>query len=59
MDFTESSKVMNAIDQIALITEHEAKATEEISTKINTLNEHLDNTKKLTITTGKSVYSAG
>lgn len=52
-------EVNNAISTIASITEREADATEEISVKISSLNDHFENTKKLTVLTGKSVYTAG
>lgn len=52
-------EVNRAISTIASITEREAEATEEITSKMNTLNEHFDRTKNLTLLTGKSVYTAG
>src|SRR5690625_5169742 len=52
-------EVHNAIRSIAAITDREAEATEKISTKMSSLQEHFENTKRLTMVTGKSVYTAG
>ncbi|MGM8364047.1 methyl-accepting chemotaxis protein [Virgibacillus sp. W0181] len=52
-------EVNQAINTIATITVREAEATEEITNKMNTLKGHFDNTKELTMLTGKSVYTAG
>jgi len=52
-------EVNKAIATIAAITEREAEATEEISAKMSSLKEHFENTKKLTMITGKSVHTAG
>ncbi|HLR51463.1 MAG TPA: globin-coupled sensor protein [Candidatus Avamphibacillus sp.] len=51
-------EVKDAINTIAMITEQEADATEEISSKMSSLNEHFENTKHLTELTGKSVFKA-
>lgn len=53
------SEVNDAISTIAAITDKEAEMTEEITAKMNALNDHFENTKNLTVLTGKSVYTAG
>lgn len=52
-------EVNQAIGSIAAFTEGGADATEEISAKMNALQEHFENTKKMTLATGKSLYTAG
>src|SRR5690625_4594020 len=52
-------KIKESIHLIASITERESEATEEISTKMNILHDHFEETRNLTQLTGKSVYSAG
>src|SRR5690625_4350638 len=52
-------KVNQAINTIAAITEREAEASEEISVKMNSLQTHFENTRKLTHLTGQSIYTAG
>jgi len=52
-------EVNKAIATIASITEREAEATEEISAKMNSLQEHFENTRNLTHTTGQSIHTAG
>ena len=52
-------EVNQAIGSIAAFTEGGANATDEISAKMNALQEHFENTKKMTFTTGKSLYTAG
>lgn len=52
-------EVNESINTIAAITEREASATETITKRMNTLNDYFENTKNLTIVTGKSVNRAG
>lgn len=52
-------EINKAIEVIATFTESGAKATEEISSKMNTLQQHFEKTKQMTFKTGKSLYTAG
>lgn len=52
-------EVEEAISSIAKITESGADATEEMSAKMSSLKEHFENTKRLTLLTGQSVFEAG
>lgn len=51
--------VNKSIQTIATFTDQEATRTEEITNRINRLSEYFENTKKLTMQTGSSVYQAG
>src|SRR5690625_1402936 len=52
-------EVNQSINSIAVITEGEADAAEEISANMQSLQEHFENTEKLTLLAGKSIYTAG
>ena len=52
-------EVNQAIGAIAAFTEGGAEATEEISAKMNELQEHFEKTKQMTFETGKALYTAG
>lgn len=52
-------EVNQAIGSIAAFTEGGAEGIEEISAKMDALQEHFENTKKMTFATGKSLYTAG
>ena len=51
-------EVNQAIGAIAAFTEGGAEATEEISAKMNALQKHFEETKKMTFETGKALYTA-
>ena len=52
-------EVNTAIGAIASFTEGGATATEEISAKMNALQEHFEKTRQMTFETGKALYTAG
>lgn len=52
-------EINKAIVVIATFTESGTTATEEISSKMNTLQQHFEKTKQMTFKTGKSLYTAG
>src|SRR5699024_7843361 len=52
-------EVNQAIGAIAAFTEGGAQASDEISAKMNALQEHFEQTKQMTFETGRSLYSAG
>lgn len=52
-------QVNNDIQNIATYNEKEAESTAIISDKMNKLSEHFENTMRMTVQTGKTVYAAG
>lgn len=52
-------EVNNSIAAIAAFSEGGASATQEISVKMNELQEHFERTRQMTFSTGKSLYAAG